>query len=100
MTDFIATTFIDFPVFNIADIGITVGVVIALIGFMFLSPAARDHEADDVRKAGRSPSMAADLHILVDDANEGTRLDAYLGAQDACPSRSACARLIELAPSR
>lgn len=51
VTDFIATTFIDFPVFNIADIGITVGVVIALIGFMFLSPAARDHEADDVRKA-------------------------------------------------
>lgn len=39
--------------------------------------------------------MAADLHILVDDANEGTRLDAYLGAQDACPSRSACAHLID-----
>ena len=39
MTDFIATAFIDFPVFNIADIGITVGVVVALIGFIFLSPA-------------------------------------------------------------
>ena len=32
VTDFIATTFIDFPVFNVADIGITVGVVLALIG--------------------------------------------------------------------
>lgn len=39
VTDFIATAFIDFPVFNIADIGITVGVVAALIGFIFLSPA-------------------------------------------------------------
>ncbi len=38
VTDFIATTFIDFPVFNVADIGITVGVVLALIGYMFLSP--------------------------------------------------------------
>ena len=42
---FIATTFIDFPVFNVADIGITVGVVLALIGYMFLSPAARDVDA-------------------------------------------------------
>ena len=42
VTDFIATTFIDFPVFNVADIGITVGVVLALIGYMFLSPAARE----------------------------------------------------------
>lgn len=45
VTDFIATTFIDFPVFNVADIGITVGVVLALIGYMFLSPAARDVDA-------------------------------------------------------
>ena len=37
VTDFIATTFIDFPVFNVADIGI--------IGYMFLSPAAREVDA-------------------------------------------------------
>lgn len=42
VTDFIATTFIDFPV---SDIGITVGVVLALIGYMFLSPAAREVDA-------------------------------------------------------
>ena len=45
VTDFIATAFIDFPVFNVADIGITVGVVLALIGYMFLSPAAREVDA-------------------------------------------------------
>ena len=45
VTDFIATTFIDFPVFNVADIGITVGVVLALVGYMFLSPAAREVDA-------------------------------------------------------
>lgn len=45
VTDFIATTFIDFPVFNVADIGITLGVVLALFGYMFLSPAAREVDA-------------------------------------------------------
>lgn len=39
VTDFLACEFIDFPVFNVADIGITVGVVVAFFGFMFLSPA-------------------------------------------------------------
>lgn len=39
VVDFLATEFIDFPVFNVADIGITCGVVIAFAGFMFLSPA-------------------------------------------------------------
>lgn len=39
VVDFLATEFIDFPVFNVADIGITCGVVIAFTGFMFLSPA-------------------------------------------------------------
>ena len=46
--DFIATTFIDFPVFNIADIGICVGVFMAFIGFAFLSPANKhQHDNDD-----------------------------------------------------
>lgn len=33
VTDFIAVTFVDFPVFNVADIGVTCGVVILVIGF-------------------------------------------------------------------
>lgn len=36
VVDFLATEFIDFPVFNVADIGITVGVVLAFAGFMFV----------------------------------------------------------------
>ena len=39
--------------------------------------------------------MGADLHILVDAADAGTRLDAFLGSREGCPTRSACARLIE-----
>ena len=39
VTDFFCTEFIRFPVFNVADIGITCGVATALIGFLFLSPA-------------------------------------------------------------
>ena len=50
VTDFFATTFIDFPVFNVADIGITCGAVIAFIGFM-MSPANR--EGSD--RAGSAP---------------------------------------------
>lgn len=49
VTDFFATRFIDFPVFNVADIGITCGVVIAFIGFMFFSPAARESRSDSAR---------------------------------------------------
>lgn len=41
VTDFIATTFMDFPVFNVADIAITCGVVVAFVGYIFLSPAAQ-----------------------------------------------------------
>ncbi len=39
VTDFIATQFIDFPVFNVADIAIVAGVALAFVGFAFLSPA-------------------------------------------------------------
>ena len=39
VTDFITTRFMVFPSFNVADIGITVGVALAFIGFAVLSPA-------------------------------------------------------------
>ena len=44
VTDFIATEFIDFPVFNVADMGVTVGVAVAFIGFVFLNPESREEE--------------------------------------------------------
>ena len=50
VTDFIATTFIDFPVFNVADIAITVGVVLAVIGFIFLSPAAQVDATEELNR--------------------------------------------------
>lgn len=49
VTDFFATRFIDFPVFNVADIGITCGVAIAFIGFMFFSPAAHEHNDSNLQ---------------------------------------------------
>lgn len=49
VTDFFATRFIDFPVFNVADIGITCGVAIAFIGFMVFSPAAREHNDSNLQ---------------------------------------------------
>ena len=35
VTDFIEFSFIDFPVFNIADIGVTCGFVLLIIGILF-----------------------------------------------------------------
>ena len=39
--------------------------------------------------------MASELHLVVSAADAGERLDSYLGARRACPSRSACAKLVE-----
>lgn len=36
-----------------------------------------------------------DVHYLVQAEDAGVRIDAYLGARDGMPSRSACAKLIE-----
>lgn len=56
VTDFFATRFIDFPVFNVADIGITCGVAIAFIGFMFISPAAREHNDNNLQAGAEDGS--------------------------------------------
>ena len=39
--------------------------------------------------------MAQDVHYLVQAEDACVRIDAYLGARDGMPSRSACAKLIE-----
>ena len=60
VTDFIAVRFVDFPVFNVADIGITCGVALALIGFLFPSPAGGADEVGEVDRrddSGVPPEM-------------------------------------------
>ncbi len=42
VVDFIDLTFMDFPVFNIADIGVTCGFVLLVVGYLL---ASRAHEA-------------------------------------------------------
>ena len=61
VTDFITTRFMEFPSFNVADIGITVGVVVALIGFTFLSPAnaAAKERAEAERASYRDSAVKA-----------------------------------------
>lgn len=46
VTDFLATTFIDFPIFNVADIFVTVGVIVALICLLFWNPEEDNHHSD------------------------------------------------------
>lgn len=50
VTDFLATTFIDFPVFNVADIFVTLGVIITLIGF-FAWDSKRSQAEDEVEES-------------------------------------------------
>lgn len=44
VVDFIAPVFIDFPVFNVADIGVTCGIVIFLISLLFTWFRSSQHE--------------------------------------------------------
>ena len=50
VVDFFATEFIDLPVFNVADIGITAGVVLAFIGFTFFSPANKVDATEELNR--------------------------------------------------
>ena len=55
VVDFIEFTFIDFPVFNIADIGVTCGFVLLVIGFLLAERAQAARLAADMEReeAGR-----------------------------------------------
>lgn len=46
VTDFFATTFVDFPVFNVADIFVTCGIAVSLIALL-ANDRKRDSEGDD-----------------------------------------------------
>ena len=47
VVDFINLTFIDFPVFNIADIGVTCGFVLAAIAFLFFWKTPEEQQKAD-----------------------------------------------------
>ena len=46
MVDFIETAFMDFPVFNVADIAITCGAVIMAVYIIFFDKDEKDGETD------------------------------------------------------
>lgn len=50
VTDFLATSFMDFPVFNVADIFVTCGVVVSLV--LYLRWDTQRDEADDEERHG------------------------------------------------
>ena len=49
VVDFIEATFIDFPVFNVADIGVTCGFAIVVIFYFFLSGDPEDENETEKR---------------------------------------------------
>ncbi|MBY4796802.1 signal peptidase II [Collinsella sp. AGMB00827] len=60
VTDFLATDFINFPVFNIADIAITLGVLLAFIGFAVFVPASSPAKASHVKNVSAALRGDAD----------------------------------------
>lgn len=50
VVDFIEFTFIDFPVFNIADIGVTCGFVLLIGGFLLSERRMRQERGEDAAK--------------------------------------------------
>jgi signal peptidase II len=58
VTDFFATTFMDFPVFNVADIFVTVGIVVSVILYLVMVDApASAAEASASTGEAASPSV-------------------------------------------
>ncbi|MDO4290768.1 MAG: signal peptidase II [Eggerthellaceae bacterium] len=52
VVDFIEPVFIDFPVFNVADIGVTCGIVLVLVALLWEWRHAEDTAGNDSREGG------------------------------------------------
>lgn len=82
VTDFFCTEFISFPVFNIADIGICVGIALAFAGFMFLSPAAK---VDATAELNRRDEARAVRHAAARGRRASKILERQRAQQAAAP---------------
>ena len=60
VTDFFATTFMDFPVFNVADIFVTVGIVVSVILYLVMVDAPASAAEASARTSGAASSSVGD----------------------------------------
>lgn len=60
VTDFFATTFMDFPVFNVADIFVTVGIVVSVILYLVMVDAPASAAEASARTCGAASSSVGD----------------------------------------
>ena len=59
--DFIHLQFMTFPVFNIADICLTIGVILAIIYFIFIYPRIEKKRAQEIKDNSSSPAVTISL---------------------------------------
>ena len=59
--DFIHLQFMTFPVFNIADICLTIGVILAIIYFIFIYPRIEKRRVQEIKDNSSSPAVKVSL---------------------------------------
>lgn len=62
VVDFIETTFIQFPIFNVADMGVTCGIVIFLCGLFLQPPRLHPHPDAQVGEASHAQADVTHTH--------------------------------------